>query len=303
MDSSKKVAAVVVTRDRLALLQECVARLLAQTRPCDVLVIDNASVDGTDRWLAQCAATEPRVRYRRLANNTGGAGGFNSGMRWAVEGGWDYVWLMDDDCMPSPDALEKLLDADALLGGPDHYGFVSSLVLWTDGNPCVMNRQRPSREQTPPALADSGVVRVDQATFVSLLFPAATVRTFGLPIREYFIWGDDIEYTRRVAVRGGRACYLARDSVVTHAMARNGGSNVATDGLARLERYRISFRNESYTYRQEGLRGVVHYLARCARSAWWILTRARNHRLWRLWTLAKGMAQGLVFRPKIEYIR
>lgn len=304
MDREETVAAVVVTRDRLSLLRECVGRLLAQSRACGVLVVDNASTDGTDRWLAQCAAKEPRVRYRRLASNTGGAGGFNSGIRWAVEDGWDYVWLMDDDCLPEPDALEKLLAADELLGGPDRYGFVSSQVLWTDGQECVMNRQKVSRNAVQRAeLLENGIVRVDQATFVSLLLPAETARAFGLPIREYFIWGDDIEYTRRVAVRGGRACYLAKESRVTHAMAKNGGSNVATDGLERLERYQLSVRNECFTYRQEGLRGIVHYLARCGRSFWWILTRARDHRLRRMGALLRGMARGLSFRPKVERIR
>lgn len=304
MDRKKTVAAVVVTRDRLAYLQDCVERLLGQSAACDVLVVDNASLDGTDQWLAAVVKEQPRVQYRRLGSNTGGAGGFNCGMRWAVEGGWDYVWIMDDDCRPEPDALEKLLEADELLGGPGKYGFVSSAVLWTDGHECVMNRQRVSRKYYRyTEFLKEGVIQVEQATFVSLLFPAETVRTFGLPIKDYFIWGDDIEYTRRIAVRGKRPCFMAGQSQVVHAMARNGGSDVATDGLARLDRYRISVRNESYTYRKEGLLGIAHYLARCGRSFWRILTQARNHRLLRTMAVLKGMIQGLVFRPKVERIR
>lgn len=304
MDREKKVAAVVVTRDRLALLKDCVASLLAQSAACGVLVVDNASTDGTAQWLESLAAAEPRVRYRTLGSNTGGAGGFNCGMRWAVEDGWDYVWIMDDDCRPAADALEKLLEADGLLGGPGQYGFISSAVLWTDGHECVMNRQKVSRKYYRyTELLKYGVLQVEQATFVSLLLPAETVRAFGLPIREYFIWGDDIEYTRRIAVRGRRPCFMAGQSQAVHAMANNGGSNVATDALERLDRYRISFRNESYTYRREGLRGVLWYLARCGRSLWWILTQAKDHRLRRLGTLLKGMAQGLIFRPEVEHIR
>ncbi len=304
MDRTGTVAAVVVTRDRIAYLRQCVDRLLGQSVPCDILVVDNASVDGTDRWMASLAKERPRVRYRRLEENTGGAGGFNCGMRWAVEGGWDYVWVMDDDCLPEPDALEKLLEADERLGGPGKYGFVSSAVLWTDGSLCVMNRQKLCRRDDGRYgdLEKDGILRAEQATFVSLLLPAETIRAFGLPIREYFIWGDDIEYTRRIAVRGGRPCFLVRQSRVVHAMAKNTGSNIATDAPARLDRYRISVRNESHAYRQEGLGGVLHYLARCARSFLWILTKARNYRLRRLMTLLRGMAQGLVFRPKVERV-
>ena len=304
MDRERKVAAVVVTRDRLALLKECVACLLSQSAACDVLVVDNASSDGTDRWLAELSRTHPQVLFRRLSENTGGAGGFHYGMRWAVEDGWDYVWIMDDDCRPAADALERLLEADSLLGGPERYGFVSSAVLWTDGHECVMNRQKVSRKYYRyTELLKEGILQVEQATFVSLLFPAETVRAFGLPLREYFIWGDDIEYTRRIAVRGKRPCFLAGRSQVVHAMAGNSGSNVATDALDRLDRYRISFRNESYTYRKEGPLGVAHYLARCGRSFWWILTQAKDHRLRRMGALVRGMAQGAVFRPRVEHVR
>ena len=48
-----------------------------------------------------------------------------------------------------------------------------------------------------------GLVQAEQATFVSLLLRAATVQKVGLPIKEFFIWGDDIEYTRRIARRIG----------------------------------------------------------------------------------------------------
>lgn len=55
-------------------------------------------------------------------------------MRWAVESGYEYIWIMDDDTLPEPSALEKLLEADRVLGGPANCGFLSSVVLWTDGH-------------------------------------------------------------------------------------------------------------------------------------------------------------------------
>lgn len=297
------VAAVVVTHDRKALLKRCLATLLAQTAPCDILLVDNASTDGTGAWARELAGRQPRLHYRSTGANLGGAGGFHYGVRWAMERGYSHVWLMDDDCLPRPDALEKLLEADALLGGASHYGFLSSVALWTDGGECRMNRQKLKKNCFARAdLLGYGILPVEQATFVSLLVPAEAVRRAGLPIKEFFIWGDDIEYTRRLAVRLELPCYLAGRSRVVHAMAHNHGSSIAADVPDRLARYRFAYRNEAWLYRQEGARGAAYYAAKCGRDLWRILARARDHRLRRCGILLKGMAQGLLFDPTIQSV-
>ncbi len=288
-----------MTYNRLPLLQKCTEKLESQTKPCDILVVDNASTDGTAVWLAERQSENTRLCARNTGENLGGAGGFNYGMRWAVEAGYEYLWVMDDDCLPEPDALEKLLDADALLGGD--YGWLSSVALWTDGTECKMNRQKLKKsfyEYSP--LMKYGLVQAEQATFVSLFLRAETVRRVGLPIRDFFIWGDDIEYTRRVAVREGIPSFVAGQSQVVHAMKENGGSSIATDRAERIERYRYAFRNEAFTYRQEGVRGVCYYLAKCGLNFCRILVKAPDRRGKRIGVLIGSMIRGVFFRPRIE---
>ena len=126
----ERIAAIVVTYNRKDLLLQCLDRLLTQKgADCDVLVVDNASTDGTEQAVSQLK--NPRIFYRNTGANLGGAGGFNFGMRWAVEAGYDYLWIMDDDTLPNPDALAELWAAHGRLNG--EYGFLSSTVLWTDG--------------------------------------------------------------------------------------------------------------------------------------------------------------------------
>ena len=217
-EANKSVAAVVVTYNRLELLQKCVEALRNQSAVCDILVVDNASADGTAQWLA----SQKDLSYRNTGSNLGGAGGFNRGMRWAVEAGYDYIWVMDDDTLPQPDALEKLLEADGILNGD--YGWLSSVALWTDGSECKMNRQRLKKScfEYYPLLKHS-LLQAEQATFVSLFLRGNTVRRFGLPIKEFFIWGDDIEFTRRIAVRGGLPCFMVGRSQVVHTTKNNVG--------------------------------------------------------------------------------
>ena len=296
MERQNKVAAVVVTYNRLELLRQCVQALGNQSVACDILVVDNASTDGTAQWLT----SQPELNHRNTGGNLGGAGGFNFGMRWAVEAGYEYVWVMDDDTLPQPDALQKLLEADDILNGD--YGWLSSVVLWVDGSECKMNRQRLKKsyyEYSP--LMKYGLLQAEQATFVSLFLRAAAIRRFGLPIKEFFIWGDDIEFTRRIAVRGALPCFMVGKSQVVHATKNNVGSNVALDDVQRIDRYYYAFRNEAYLCRQEGMKGNLYYIAKRGRDFLRILLHGKP-KLIRFRPLLRGMWVGLFFRPVIEYL-
>lgn len=307
-DSRKKsVAAVVVTYNRKQLLLECLDCLEAQdlarlgdSYELSVIVVDNASTDGTEEAL-EPYVTSGRISYFNTGENLGGAGGFNFGMRWAAEAGYAFVWVMDDDCFPEPVALEKLLDADRLLQG--EYGWLSSVALWTDGRECRMNRPKIKKNfYDHIELLRDGVLLAEQATFVSLFLKAETIRAVGLPVKEFFIWGDDIEYTRRITIQEKMPCYVVGQSRVVHAMKSNSGSNLAVDSVERLGRYKLAFRNEAYIYRREGAKGIAYYIAKRGRDFLWVLTRAKNHRLKRLGVLLCGVGKGLAFYPKQERI-
>lgn len=172
-----RVAVVVVTYNRLEFLKRCVDSLHKQTVPCDILVVDNASTDETAQWLE----SQTDIFFHNTGSNLGGAGGFHYGMRWAVEANYDYLWVMDDDCFPKTDALEKLLSADSLLKGV--YGWMSSVALWTDGRECRMNRPKVKKSfYEHIELLREGVLQAEQATFVSLFLKSETVREVGLPM-------------------------------------------------------------------------------------------------------------------------
>ena len=295
---SPDIAAVVVTFNRKALLLQCLHCLLQQEGAvCDILVVDNASADGTEE--AVLPLLGDRVHYMRLNQNLGGAGGFHMGMRKALEMGYRRLWLMDDDTQPRPDALQALLEAEII--APADYGCLSSVALWTDGSPCRMNRQKLRKETAADSrTGKNGMARISQATFVSLFLRAETVRSVGLPIREFFIWGDDIEYTRRIAVRRKMPSYRVENSRVVHAMPANTGSSIAFDSPERFGRYAMAFRNENFTYRQEGLKGFIYYSAKCGLNIARVLLKAKDQRTRRIMIILRAYVGGLLFNPKIE---
>src|SRR3954447_9091811 len=112
---SERVCAIVVTYNRVELLRECLTALERQSRPVDrILVIDNDSGDGTP----DIVRTEhPVAELVELGENRGGAGGFHEGTRRAYDEGFDWLWLMDDDTIPTETALAELLAAPVKLDG------------------------------------------------------------------------------------------------------------------------------------------------------------------------------------------
>ncbi len=283
---------MVVTYNRLPILQKCIKKLESQTVPCDILVVNNASTDGTEAWLEEERSACERMHVKNPGANLGGAGGFHSGMRWAVEAGYQYLWIMDDDCLPEADALEKLLEADTRLKG--EYGWLSSRCLWTDGTLCPMNIQRKSPYREIRGF-DQALVQVQMASFVSLFLKAETVRRMGLPIAEFVIWTDDWEYTRRISRE--MKCYAVRDSTVVHAMKEKTVVNIAGDSADRLDRYAYFYRNDVVLYRREGLKGCL-WLA--AKDCWHALQTVMAGHPERIRVIVSGVRQGMHFFPPTD---
>jgi GT2 family glycosyltransferase len=219
-----RVIAVVVTYNRRELLLESLAAVHAQSRaPDTVIVVDNASTDGT---AAAVRASYPSVQLAELARNTGGAGGFACGTALALAGGADLVWLMDDDTVPEPPALAAMLEARDRHPVP-RPALIASRALWTDGRPHPMNTPRAKPFATRAerrAAAAAGCLPIRSASFVSVLVDAGVCRQRGLPQADYFLWNDDFEFTTRLL--RGNAGLLCPASVVIHKTRAFGSTDV-----------------------------------------------------------------------------
>lgn len=222
-----RMVAVIVTYNRERLVAECLDALAAQTRrPDAVIVIDNASTDGSGRVADEHPVGADVVHLHR---NVGGAGGFCAGIARAVEShGADWVWVMDDDTIPAPTALAEL---EAAIGAsPVRLSVLSSRAVWTDGRDHPMNRPRTRLGASAQELADAaatspGARPIRTASYVSALLSGADVRRLGLPRADYFIWSDDFEHTARL-LREGRGIHVPA-SVVEHRTAAFGDAQAS----------------------------------------------------------------------------
>ncbi len=187
-----RVCAIVVTYNRQKMLAECLDALYAQVQvPDGVLVIDNASTDGTADFLL----SYPGIHVVRMERNTGGAGGFAEGVRRAYELGFDWLWLMDDDAEPDPCCLQTLCgDAQQ-----QSAGFYAPCVIHKSSGvrQSYHHKARIDRLLIRERYLEHGV-RLEANAFVGVLIPRDAVKAVGFPDASFFLWFDDTEYTYRI---------------------------------------------------------------------------------------------------------
>lgn len=295
----EQVSAVVVTFNRLEKLKTVVASIEAQTNaPTRLIVVDNASSDGTAEYLRSLTTSIP-LEIVSLPTNTGGAGGFSAGMERGYERGADFVWIMDDDCYAKPDALEKLHAGFAAavdeLGGD--VPFACSLVKYIDGSICEMNNPVPTWDWGRLISKGQESVMVKSCSFVSVLIPRWVIEKHGLPYSEYFIWFDDHEYTLRVT----RVCpgVQVLDSVAVHDMGDNKGVNFGLIDDANAWKFAYGVRNEgSFRLHHESL---FAYLLFCARAA--VMMRRGRVKPSLQRKMYGRMVKAITFNPAVTFPR
>jgi GT2 family glycosyltransferase len=293
--STPTVVAVVVSYNRAELLGAALDALAAQTRPVDrVVVVDNASTDDALRVAREHPSTPEVVALKR---NTGGAGGFTVGLAAALADlGADLVWLMDDDTVPTPTALDHLLGARDAYDGD--VTAMASRVVWTDGSDHPMNTPRTRPGTTPGELhraRAAGAVPVRSMSFVSMLVDAGAVRRLGLPVADFFIWNDDFEYSTRL-LRRGVGLYVP-GSVVEHRTARLVGTDHDPG-----PRFYYEVRNKVWTFTRSGALGAGERLLYGGSTLRrWARTFARSSgRGTLLRAGSRGLWHGLVRRPRAD---
>ncbi len=214
-----RIAAVVVTFNRLQALQTTVEQSL-RTAVDWLVVVNNASTDGTREWLD--AQADPRLVVLHLPTNVGGAGGFHHGFAHVINH-TDAQWLVcyDDDAYPDAGAIDRFRE----LAIPPEVAGVAAAVYLPNGRISEMNR--PSRDPfaslgsflrtavqrragfhvRDEEYAQTELVPIDFSSFVGCFLRTDAVRQqLGLPRKELFIYADDIMYTHGI----GRAGLLHR---------------------------------------------------------------------------------------------
>jgi rhamnopyranosyl-N-acetylglucosaminyl-diphospho-decaprenol beta-1,3/1,4-galactofuranosyltransferase len=202
-----RILAAVVTHNRCALLQRCLEHIEVQTRKPDaLLVVNNASTDDTVSMLSD------RGTIFVSQENLGSAGGWNRCIQYALDEGFDAVWLMDDDGFPDANALAAL--EQALSPGA---ACASSVVVKEDapaefvfpfpmlnakGLPVLFGSFRKLHRIKDLEDFSPGGIYPFAHFFNGALIDVSAVRLVGNVESSFFMSGDEVDYFFRLRAVG-----------------------------------------------------------------------------------------------------
>lgn len=226
--SSPQVTVVILAWNGRALTEACVESYLAQQYPAfDVLVVDNASTDGTAAALR--ARFGGRIRLVENSRNLLFAGGINAGLRLVLQSHAELVLISNNDVEADPGMLAALVEragSDDRIGAvaPKIYYFEPRDVLWFAGGELPLWRgwshhrglREPDRGQydTPRDC--------DYLTGCAFLARRAAFETTGLFDEDFAMYAEDADWCFRARRLGWRLVYEPRARLWHHVSAASG---------------------------------------------------------------------------------
>jgi GT2 family glycosyltransferase len=274
-------------RDTVECVRSCAA---LDYRPFRVIVVDNGSTDDSvDRLQAEFGAREG-VSIIETGANLGFAGGNNVGIRHAMEGGAEYVWLLNNDTVVEPCTLSALT---AVFAEQPSAGIAGSKIYYFDRPEVISSaggRISPRLGLTThigDGEADAGqydtVRDVDYVTGASLLVRTSVVEAIGPMDESYFLYWEETDWCERAHTAGWRVLY-APASRVWHKV----GASTATDKSYVKARYEGRNRIEFHQRNRPGQAARVAALA--LMNALYLVVRGRPRTgLW----MARGVFDAL----------
>lgn len=209
----KKTAVVICNWNKQEDVIQCIESVMASTYEADVIVVDNASTDQSVQAIKVRFGS--KVTLIENERNIGGAGGFNTGLRWVLDRPYEYVHLLDNDVVLDPGAIQALIgylerNPDVAAAGsklyvmdqPDQLQEMGALIDWEG---CHINPHYKG-------VIDNGelpdMIDCDYVPACSVMIRLNVLREIGLMDESFFIYWDDIEWFFRMKRRGYRVVSL-----------------------------------------------------------------------------------------------
>lgn len=243
MNNQLTIAAVVVTFNRITLLQKCIKALHNQSRKLDaIIVVNNNSTDGTKEWL-----NEQKNLIVIHQENVGGSGGFYRGIKEAYGRGFDWIWAMDDDVNPTSTCLEELsknlelpqvgiLCPQRIKNGSIH---IDEVLKFNLSNPFKALKRNLQQSD----IKDSQLIDIEGMAFEGPLISRKTIQQIGLPNKDLFIFWDDTEYAYRTILAGLKVKY------VPYAILQKEDLSISSSNISKFRSWKVPY----------GLRNLVYF--------------------------------------------
>lgn len=201
MTNPPKVFILILNYNGKETLLACLTSVYQLNYPnFEVVVLDNASKDGS---IEEAKHLFPRAHFIMNDANFGYAAGNNIGIRFALEKGADFVWLVNNDAQVEKNTLSKLVDE--VLRTPAT-GIVSPLIIHTVtkniwfGKGIINWKKMRTQHISPPDLLQS--FPSDYVCGCAMLIKKEVFAVIGLLNEEYFLYYEDADFCVRARKAG-----------------------------------------------------------------------------------------------------
>lgn len=302
---SPVVVAVVLNYNGADDTRECVRSLRASGyENLELVIVDNASSDGSADILA---TTIPDIPLIRMPSNGGYAVGNNAGIRYAIERGAEFILIVNNDVIVREGFLHPMVDVmtrDPVIGAVNGKVFYQSdheNVFSAAGDfrwlLCTGRNRGMSAAARRSATLECDV---NYVCGVLLLVRRRVFETLGLLREEYFMYFEDIEFSRRVNTHF-RMMYTARAVAYHRAGSGQGWTHYTELYLYYHTRNRLwVFRNDPVLYRFYVAGFTILNALLKSMAVLCNLRDDRRLRLRKLAALYEGVVDGLLHKPQTD---
>jgi len=277
---SEEISVVIVTFNNADMLTALLDDLRIQSRlPDSIIIVDNASHDHTESMIK---GNYPEVKYVKLEENKGSAGGYYEGIKHAADSS-DFIYTLDDDVRLKPNTLAKI---------------IAGFWLLEKSMPGKIGAVRSVGEHHPEAVP----TKLEIVPWRGTLLKTEIIREIGLPSPDFFLYGEDLEYSLRMAKKGYRFYWIPTSVCQEKSRAHEGKSRrlfMGRMGVHYEDPFRLyyAFRNEVSIYLQyRYVSKLIHTLLYAVKVLLMISVSEGWHGQKSLQALLCGIADGFLGR-------
>lgn len=298
-----KIIAIIPTYNRKKELEELLKTITNVNEIKKIIIVNNNSNDETKFFLKKIEKENKNIISLSLKKNIGGAGAFYYGIKYAFKTfyeDFDFLYLIDDDCLINKKTVNSLLNSFLKLNTFSKIGFVSSAVYWVNNEICEMNQPNTTWDflKFYNKIKNFHPIKIESNSFVSILIPKYVFLDVGLPIKDFFIWYDDVEFTKRISKK--YECFLIPESKVIHKIKENKGVNFSLINEKNINKYMFGARNEAYwIYKNKGIFSLLDYIKHRNKE----MKIGKIKLIFKLKIFLKIIEGAFFFKPKIEKIK
>lgn len=208
-----QIGVVIVTYNRLEKLKTTLEKFSEQSvLPFYVLIVNNASTDGTANYLMEWTQKEEKYLKIVISNkqNLGGSGGFYVGLSKALQLSADWIWVSDDDAYPNKNAIfyaERFLTKHK-----EKYAAICGAV-YMNGKIDISHRRnlikqglRLKEKQVLESEYKKEYFVINEFSYVGSIISKEAMLEVGVTKKDYFLHYDDTEHSLRLSKYGRIVC-------------------------------------------------------------------------------------------------